>query len=500
MSSRFSGLFALALLLAPALGGQVDPMPLSPELERADAAELERAAAEGSAPERVAALTRLAALAAHAEPARALELATEAVELARRAADRHGEMEALYVLGYVRRHLADYPAALEAIEQSIALALALRDERALANGHDLLGLTLLRIGQVDEALDAHLDAYAIREGLDDLHGLAYSHNNLGNAYRRLGDFPHALEHHREAIALKEALGHRGSLAYSHENLGDVHRAMGNWQEALACYERARALHHQFPDPAGLASVLTGIGIVRQAQGEGEEALALFDEALELWRGAGEAHGEAVARLNRGRALASIGRRDEADAELGAALAGFEEIGARLRVFETLEALAELERARDRPAAALAHLVRAHALEKSASSTDLTRRLARARHDRERALELRAQRRERDALAALALLALVLVGAVSWAYLQRRRSEQLLAAKAEALERALGESRTLRGLLPICAGCKRIRDDAGYWEQLEVYIRARSEAEFTHGLCPDCARRLFPEEGPEGGAA
>ena len=57
-----------------------------------------------------------------------------------------------------------------------------------------------------------------------------------------------------------------------------------------------------------------------------------------------------------------------------------------------------------------------------------------------------------------------------------------------LRAALANVRTLRGLIPICAWCKRIRNDRGYWEQLELYIKGRSEADFTHGMCPDCARR------------
>ncbi|MBF0508621.1 MAG: PAS domain S-box protein [Deltaproteobacteria bacterium] len=61
-----------------------------------------------------------------------------------------------------------------------------------------------------------------------------------------------------------------------------------------------------------------------------------------------------------------------------------------------------------------------------------------------------------------------------------------------LQTALAEVRTLSGLLPICASCKKIRDDQGYWTQIETYIRAHSQADFTHGICPDCARRLYPE--------
>lgn len=57
--------------------------------------------------------------------------------------------------------------------------------------------------------------------------------------------------------------------------------------------------------------------------------------------------------------------------------------------------------------------------------------------------------------------------------------------------ALFKVKTLRGLLPICASCKKIRDDNGYWKQVDDYIREHSNADFTHGICPECAEREFP---------
>lgn len=61
-----------------------------------------------------------------------------------------------------------------------------------------------------------------------------------------------------------------------------------------------------------------------------------------------------------------------------------------------------------------------------------------------------------------------------------------------LQTALGEVRTLRGILPICSFCKRIRDDRGYWDQVEVYVREHSEADFSHGICPDCMAKHYDE--------
>lgn len=61
-----------------------------------------------------------------------------------------------------------------------------------------------------------------------------------------------------------------------------------------------------------------------------------------------------------------------------------------------------------------------------------------------------------------------------------------------LQKALDEVNLLKGFLPICASCKNIRNEKGLWEQVEQYIRNHSEAEFTHTLCPDCAKKLYPD--------
>jgi PAS domain S-box-containing protein len=75
---------------------------------------------------------------------------------------------------------------------------------------------------------------------------------------------------------------------------------------------------------------------------------------------------------------------------------------------------------------------------------------------------------------------------------RKKAEVERERLIRELQKALGEIKTLSGLLPICASCKKIRDDKGYWNQIEVYISEHSEAEFSHGLCPQCAETLYPK--------
>jgi len=76
--------------------------------------------------------------------------------------------------------------------------------------------------------------------------------------------------------------------------------------------------------------------------------------------------------------------------------------------------------------------------------------------------------------------------------ERRRIQNENERLIKELQTALDEVKTLEDLMPICSSCKKIRDDSGYWQQVEGYLHERAGATFTHGLCPECAEKLYPE--------
>jgi PAS domain S-box-containing protein len=76
--------------------------------------------------------------------------------------------------------------------------------------------------------------------------------------------------------------------------------------------------------------------------------------------------------------------------------------------------------------------------------------------------------------------------------ERKRSQQEREKLIQELQEAFSKIKVLSGFIPICASCKNIRDDRGYWNQLEAYIQSHTEAQFSHGICPDCAAALYPE--------
>jgi sigma-B regulation protein RsbU (phosphoserine phosphatase) len=77
-------------------------------------------------------------------------------------------------------------------------------------------------------------------------------------------------------------------------------------------------------------------------------------------------------------------------------------------------------------------------------------------------------------------------------MDRRKNRELeLRRSNEELQKALKEVKVLRGLIPICASCKKVRNDSGFWQQLEEYLGEHSEAEFSHGICQPCIKKLYP---------
>ena len=90
------------------------------------------------------------------------------------------------------------------------------------------------------------------------------------------------------------------------------------------------------------------------------------------------------------------------------------------------------------------------------------------------------------------IALFAIWATAILGVRRNKIEQQRKMILIEREKALDEVKILRGLLPICASCKKIKDDEGYWIQIESYIKNHSEAEFTHGICPECVEKLYPD--------
>jgi tetratricopeptide (TPR) repeat protein len=423
-------------------------------------------------------------------PDQSLVVATKAREAARAAGDIRGEAEALNYIAYAHRAQSLLAVSRNEALESVRLYKQVADRWGEAQGYNTLGLIEADEGRFADALEYHLKAMAIREADGDKEGLAYTNNNLGNIYRNMGEFQKALDHHQRGLQLKVELGLKSSEAYSHQNMGLVYFAMKDNAKALAAYQRALAIREQLGDTRAVAVSLNAIGSVEVLTNP-EAALRTYERSLELRRKNQDLRGEMATELNIADVYRRMGRLGPATQTIERVMALGTKIDAPLMHANALKALSEIDALRGDYSAAYRHVLehqakrdaifnqqtaeRFHHLEAAQETERQQQQIQLLERENElRESELRSVRTSRMMLTVIAGLVIV--------------SLVLLYARY----RLKHESVLLRGLLPICAWCKKIRDDKGYWTQVESYITSHSKAEFTHCICPACGDRLTQE--------
>ena len=466
--------------------------------------------AQPGASGQVAALNAEAKALSETDPEQSMAVARKAQAAAREAGDPAGEAEALNYIAYAFRNQSALDLARQAALESVRLFVQVGDSRGESQGYNTLGLIEADAGRFGEALAYHLKALEIRQRTGDGEGLAYSFNNLGNIYRNMGEHEKALEHHRKGLALKIERGMKSSEAYSHHNIGLVYFAMGDLANALAAYRRGLAIREQLGDHRAIGVSLNAIGQV-QSQNDPRAALATYERALALRRDAGDQRGEMATELNLADVYMRMDDLGRAVEHANRALAIGEQIDAPLMQSNGLRILAEVEAARGDFRAAYQHQLQHQAARDRMFNRENADRLQRLQvayeaDSRQRQIELLQReaslrgaelarvRATRTALAAIAVLVLVSLALLYARYRLKRNSEARLRAQAEALSEALARVQLLKGMLPICAWCKKVRDDNGYWTQVEAYVSDHSAAEFTHSICPSCEARVDSDSG------
>ncbi len=488
--ARHSGWVALALLLAaaPSAGGQTpEPGPAT--------------AAQAPAPGSAAALNAEAKSVSNSDAEKSAEIARHALMRARESDDALNAAEALHNLAAAQRSLGRYDLARDYAQQSADAYAAAGDRKGEAQGYNTLGLIDSDRGDYARALENHHRALAIREAINDRQGLAYSYNNLGNMYRNVQDYKRAIEHHEKALAIKTQLGDRSSLAFSYANLGTVYSTMGDTEKALTAMREALRIRQELGEQRYVASTYNSMGLVLDDH-DPAAALVEFEKALAIREQLGDRRGTAGTLMNIGDVQRRLDRPDIAVASLTRALTIADAINAPVQQIEIFDHMAMAEAARGNFKAAYDWHQKYSALKDQTfnqQNADRINRLNTAyeatQRDQQIALLEKTRELQRAQIwwyGALAIASAVIIGVLALLYAHRRSSERRARLQAEELHRAVDTAKRLRGLLPICASCKKIRDDRGSWQPLETYISARSDADFTHGYCPTCAEQAISE--------
>lgn len=406
---------------------------------------------------------------------------------------------------------ARYDSAIVRFREAIRIRATIGDSVGLARSLNSIGTANFQVGQYELAIDRFVSSLAIRRALADSAGMARVLTNLGATYQDLNQTTRALETVREAVALAERGGDRLVLAYALTTLAALTSEQGDQPGAMALIGRARELYRPSQGLGTVQDSIEGwrfttrpLGLALVRSGAADRGLPMLEALVDSMAATpGATRGEAWARITLGEAYATLGRLDDARTQYERGLAITRPSSQRPLALQALRDLGDVETRAGRPAVALAHLHGYLALRDTLFSEVALQRLASAesRLEMDRLVEAGRSQEARIArqrvIAALGAVILVLAGIavallVHYNRLGHRREAELARTNAE-LRTALDDVRTLSGLIPICANCKNVRDDRGYWEAVETYVTNRSDAMFSHSICPNCGPKLYGDE-------
>ena len=419
-----------------------------------------------------------------------------------------------------------YDSALTHLSIARDIRQARGDRVGLSRVLNSLGASYYQLGYYEPALDAFLQALEIRRSDGDLGGVSVMYTNIGKTYHDWRQFERARPMLEQGVSTAIAQGEPVAAGYALNSLAMLHLDMGEYARArifidssVATYLGTDSAMTRSDSLSGWALNTIASGLLLVRQGRPFEALPLLDSVRRVGEIRGSVRGQARALLYIGEAYAAIGDRDRARDALSQSLGFSRSVAQRVLTIDALAQLADLEERAGNTRSALAYLRSHQALRDTIFDQSTAQRIAameaRAEADRERRSNdlLRASKREQDLVIArgqtavvlgsvILLLASALLGLLVYFNRKGRAREALLARTNfelkhanDDLRTALTEVRALSGLIPICAKCKKVRDDEGFWEAVETYIASRSEATFSHGICTSCGPELYGEHWP-----
>ncbi len=432
----------------------------------------------------------------------AIQWAERALIAARALEDARSQVTAIRIKAHAQTRLGDHAAALVTASSAEPIIERLDEPVIDVKFHHLLGLIHYRRASYHDALREFLRVVEIERSLDRPSQLARALNNVGVMFSRTKSPARAIEVFQQVAKLHRETGNRRAMPGVLLNIGSAYVRLDKLEEALTVSQEALALAEEFDDDVVIAEVSANMAYYLHRLSRPQEALTHSTRTIQLSRERGLRTILVRGLSNHGAVLAANDRDEDALKVLEEALVLATEMNANDVLNEIHDFFAEVYEKLGRHEPALRHFRKYQELREALLSKENQERVAELRvryeaaeKDREISrlelstlqndAELRQQAITKNFAIVVSLVLLLSVGGVALGYRSQRRARI-------NLEQALSELKVLRGLLPICSACKKIRDSQGRWSNVETYIVDHSEAEFTHGMCEPCVKEWYPD--------
>lgn len=447
-------------------------------------------------------------------PKEAHQYGVEGLALAYQLGDSLTAATFLSSLAYSSSELGNFAEALSYGYRSLTLSKAVGDPKKIASANSTLGITYVYLGRYSKALEHHLDALRIREELGMKIPTANTLNNIGVAYHNIGQYDQAIEYYKKGLEMYgPSIGKLIRARYL-TNIGFSEFKRGNIDSAMIFYREAERLAGDTPYGVIQSYLYYNLGTLHAEQGNYSQALIDLNRSLESYTVLDQKYGKVQLYNALAGVYVKMRRYPAALRYLDSAVAVAHQISVPEQLktsYETYYRIYQLTGPLEREYYYFRQYSNAKdSLLNSNESKQIAEvQFAHEMEQQQRTIELLTKEKTIAELSAAqdAFLSNVLYGGIALSILAvgflygvvlRIRKKNRLIAEANAelkkvnddLQMKIGEVNLLTGFLPICANCKKIRDDNGQWEQMEQYISKRSEATFSHGICPDCMKALY----------
>ena len=431
--------------------------------------ELERLRLEPAGPELVSVLNKLAYASLRSDPHKAKACALEAQDLAGKLGLSVEQAESYRTLGMNNIDEGNFAEAMMYCRKSMGIYEKLGNKEGMASVHSTMATTYKSQGLIDKALEHHHESLSRKQECDaSKDELAISYLNIGACYGSLQRMEQAQLFYEKAQRIWEESGNRQKLGYLYHNIGCLAGRKKELQKALDYLQKSLDIREDLGDIKGIASTLSNLGSMHEELGKRESALSFFTRSLKLDEDMGYRRGIAHTCSNIGAIYTAQGRLDEAEEFIMRGLS----IARKLRLedweIHCLENISKLYEAKG----------------------DLQKALMYSR-ELKISLEEHLNAKSMEKIAYLQ---------VQFETEQKEKEAEIyrlknieLSTMNDELRDALAHVKRLQGMLPICASCKKVRDDDGYWQRIESYISDHSDAKITHGICPECMIKLYGED-------
>jgi len=445
-------------------------------------------------------------------------------------------------LGNVYWFLDQQITAKEHYEKALEIQIRFKNDTEIGRCYNNLGSMYRRWGEYQKALNYFLEALDYYQKSNYTEGLAWLNFSVALVYKNINDYPNALKSMKSALDIYSQMPlvneDSTGIMISYGQLGDIYRLMGDYKEGLYYNLEALRLRKKSGIKTAIADGLIGVGQIYYEIGKYQESIDYLNQSKKLREESKTQSGIDINLKYLGFNYYKLGHVNKALSYLKKGLTVASELNKLDSQKQILEKISQIYEESKNYSLALKYFHQYDAIKDSLSKSEFNKQLTVFKlqteiKDRKReneklaldnkinSLELDKSKAYRNFLYLTIVFFIFVIFVIIYLYKKKIKDHEILKIKNEEineahhllgkeiderkeiekqreklikeLQESLKNVKTLRGLIPICSHCKKIRNDQGYYERLEKYFETHTEAQFSHGLCTECSDKLYGNE-------